>query len=213
MSETNPVSDQKTSSSADDQNPENPNPESVEPKGDTVKYETYKRTVGEVKKFKSKLTAAEEELQKYKEAERKREEEEMEKRGEFDKVKKNLMDELEKERLEKKALLKQQTDNRKLGAFLSTLGGSVDKEYWPLIDIDQIAIDPDSGEIDELSVTRLADSFKSKHSRLIDGVKGPKVYDGSPNREASLSVEEWRKLPLKERKERMGEVYSQATQT
>lgn len=175
----------------------------------TVKYQTYKRAVGEVKRFKSEAQKLKEENEAFKAREKAREEAELEKRGEFDKVKSNLLKELEEERERNKRMAKERADDRKLGAFLATLGGNVSRDYWGLINIDEIAIDPDTGEIDELSVTRSVEKFRTKHGRLIDGVKGPKMYDGSPSPEGKLTLETWRALPLKERKERMGEIYEQ----
>jgi hypothetical protein len=213
MTDKIPVSDQKTPASGD---PEGNTPveDGQKPQDkDTVAYETYRRVVGESKKAKSRAKELETELQAYKDAEKRKEEEDLEKRGEYDKVKASLQEELDKAKAENKALKQEHTDNRKLGAFLSSLDGTVAKEYWPLINIDQIAVDPDTNEIDELSVKRLVDTFKSTHSRLIDGVKGPRMTDSSPDRQSVLTTEEWRKLPLKERKERMGEVYRQSLET
>ena len=198
------VSDDANPASGDKDNDHSDN----QGKGDTVGYQTYKRTVGEVKRFKAENATLREELEAYRAKEKQKEDEELERRGEFDKIKANLTKELEDERAKNKALLQERVDNTKLGAFLSSIEGSIPRDYWGLIDTDRIAVDPDTGVVDEMSVTNYAKEFKTKHARLIDGVKGARMYEGAPQSEKVMDMDAWKKLPLKERKAKLAEVYA-----
>jgi hypothetical protein len=176
-------------------------------KAGTVAYPSFLKAVGEVKRFKSEAEKLREENEAFKLKEKEREDAALAKKGDFEKIKANLLKELEEEKQKAKSLKEERDNDRKLGAFLGSLGGSIAQDYWPLIDIEQIAIDPTTNSVDPLSVTRLVDDFRKRHGRLIDGVKGPKMFDGAPTPQGKIGLDEWRKLPLSERKARMKDAY------
>lgn len=119
-----------------------------------------------------------------------------------------LKEVLNEKELYRKSLL----DAHKLNAFKEKLPGAIaNPAYYSLVDIEEIRMD-ESGNIDQDSLTGLVNSFLENHSRLLDVKQGknpPSNAPGTP--QPSLSIEEWQKLPLMEKKKRMGEVYKNFT--
>jgi hypothetical protein len=74
----------------------------------------------------------------------------------------------------------QTTNARKLESFLGTLDGKVDRKYWGHINLDSIVIDPDSGQVDEMSVTKEIERFKKEFPEVIRKPSGPGVPNQSP---------------------------------
>jgi hypothetical protein len=92
---------------------------------------------------------------------------------------------------------------RKLNAFLKTVGGQVDEKYWLHIDIDKILVDPNTGVVDEMSVTKEVERFKATYPEVLRKPQATSMTVAAPNGVGSLDVisyEEWKKLPLKEMK-------------
>jgi DNA repair exonuclease SbcCD ATPase subunit len=101
------------------------------------------------------------------------------------------------------------TNFRKASAFEMELGGKLRRQdYWKHVDFDSIAINPETGEIDKSSLSTVAQTFTKEYKELIDfGVNG-NIPNGSAtgSGSTSLTLEQWKKLPLKERKKRMKDV-------
>ncbi len=108
-------------------------------------------------------------------------------------------------------LSKKETEDRdraKLAAVLDAVGGRVDRKYWGLIDIDQVAVNPETGEVDKTSATKYANVFKSEHGILIKTVKGDGIVKDAPKGGVgSITHAEWLKLPAKEMAARLKDVW------
>lgn len=130
-------------------------------KPSTVARDAYEKVLTEAKEAKKRLQAFEADAKK-------REEAELEKNQEF----KKLADSYKKEADEWKGkfdgLNTNILESRKISAIQSKLGGKLSSEYWGLLDLEQVAHDPETGKVDEASVARYAKEFEKKHSRLID---------------------------------------------
>lgn len=127
-----------------------------------IKYGTHKKLLNQYKNIKTEA----DELREYK---RQREEEESLKRGEFDKI----IGALKEENNELKSKVtnndRDKTDSKKLDGFLKKLPGKVKRDkYLAYVDLDKIAIDPDTGELDELSLERQVKSFVNECPELIE---------------------------------------------
>jgi len=197
-----PGGDAQNPGGSSDQNQDQKNPADETPndKPKSVSYESYQKVLDEAKKAKAK--AAE-----YERAQKAREEEELKKQGEYQKLLAQREEELAKERKDRQELQDKITDSRKINAFLGAVTGEVPKQYWSLIDLDQIAVDPETGMPDEASVKKAAAEFEKQY---VDVVKKPtkgKLPNEAPRGgSASLTYDAWLKLPLKEQRARMKDV-------
>lgn len=187
----------------------------VEPKpnpNDTVSYESHSKLLNEHKKRKDKLNAANEELEAFRSAKREREESELAARGEHEKIISTHKDRIAELELNETNRHKRDIEAKKFNAFFKGLDGEVDEKYWSLIDVSEIAVDPDSGEIDSLSVANTIEKFKREYTPIIQGQPVPNLPNAAPSGSTgTITVEEWKQLPLPERKARMKEVYNNLT--
>jgi hypothetical protein len=143
------------------------------PKPRTVAYESYQKAIDEAKKAKAK--AAE-----YERAQRAREEEELKKQGEYKKLLEQRESELNEARTARQALESKISDSRKLNAFLGSVTGDVPKQYWSLIDLDTIAVDPETGMPDEASVKKAAADFEKQYSDVVKKPTKGKLPNDAP---------------------------------
>lgn len=156
-----------------------------------VSIESHRKLLAEKKALQAKLQKIESERQA-------KEREELEKQGEF----KKLL-ELERQRAQKletklSAQEEQDRSRRKLAAVLKNVGGTIHQKYYDLIPYDSVVIDPDTGEVDSLSVTKVVESLRSSYPEIIS--KGSaKMPQHAPRGGAkTISHAEWSKLPSKE---------------
>jgi len=180
------------------------------PKSDVVAYETHRKLLGEKKREAEKRQQAEAELEKYRTAEKEREEKKLQDNEEFQK----LLAIREKERDEYKtkyeAAEARTLEARKLDAFLNTLDGKVDRKFWGHIDLEKVIIDPSTGNIDDMSVTKAVEEFKAEYPEIITTPgKGPGLPPESPKPGTGITYEQWLQLPVDEMKARYNEVQQQ----
>lgn len=147
---------------------------------DSVQYDTYKKVLGEKKRMQEQFTKAQEELEQMRAAQKQAEEAKLAENQEYKKLLELRTQELEKTNSELKSMRQSHTNAQKLDAFLSALGGKVDKKYWGLIDIDRVVTDPETGGVDEMSVTKLVEDFRAEHGRLIDTQQSKKLPNEYP---------------------------------
>lgn len=97
---------------------------------------------------------------------------------------------------------------KKAVAFERALGGKIKNEkYWSLVDFDKIAINPNTGSIDNTSLKNNVESFLSDHKELVDFGNAANLPNGGHSGGSKyLTVDQWKALPLKERKKRMKDV-------
>lgn len=175
---------------------------------DYVSHTTYKKTLTQLKNTQEKYKEREALLQQYQIKEQEAEKKRLEEQGEYKKLlemERQQKVQSQKERDEyKKSLL----DAHKLNAFNEKLPSKISNpKYYNFVDTDSIVIDPETGLVDETSVDNAVNTFVKEHHQLLDTKKVPLPSD-SPSNSSSLSYEQWLKLPLKERRARMKEVYN-----
>ena len=96
---------------------------------------------------------------------------------------------------------------RKAAAFEKQVGGKLKKDaYWSHVDFDSIAINPDNGQIDNQSLSKVVDTFTSDFKELIDYGNIGNLPNSTPAGSGALTVEQWKALPLADRKKRMRDV-------
>jgi hypothetical protein len=171
-------------------------PEAITKEQSSVSFEAHRKLLDEKKKTQAKL---DELLGREKE----REEADARKRGDYEAILKARDEELVKERERRVNLETTLTTGQKLNAVIDALGGSVDPRWYRLIDVSAVATNPDTGEVDGLTVAKVAESLKREWPEMIKAggnlPKGaPQGVNGGPGK---ITESEWK--GLKSSKEQM----------
>jgi len=177
-------------------------------KADTVQYESYRRVLADHKKSKARAEELEAKLALIEKKEKELEEKSLKEQGEYKKLleiekKKREIEESKRIQYEKDLL-----DAHKLNAVKEKLPAKVKRnEYYSFIDTDKILIDKETGIIDEASLESVANDFITNHSALLDKPSVKNLpQDAAKGTATKLTLEDWKKLPLKEKKKRMVDV-------
>jgi len=191
----------QTPGGASDKPSDNQNPK---PEGDskpqTVSHDTYSKVLDEAKKAKAKLA-------EFERKEKEREDAKLVETGEY----KKLLDSRDAENKELKEKLGglegKIADGRKMNAFLGAVTGEVPKQYWNLIDLDGIAVDPATGMPDEASVKKAADNFEKLFPEVVKKpTKGRLPSDAPQGGGGKILYKDWLKLPYEEKIKRQVDV-------
>lgn len=166
------------------------------PKKDFVSYETHRKLLDEKKKAQAQLS-------EYQQREAEREKKELEQKGEWQKI-----IELEKKRADEadqklKGLEGQFTEAKKMGAILKALDNGVDEKFFGFLPLDQVILDPETGEVNLNSVAQVADNFRKTYPELLKPKNGPRLPNGSPQTPpgpSTISEADWKKLSATEMK-------------
>lgn len=173
-----------------------------------VSYSTYKKTLSQLKNLQEKYKEQGVTLDSYVQKEQQFEQKRLEEQGEY----KKLLD-LERQKLTQ---YEQERDNyknklitaHKLNAFNEKLPSKIaNPKYYSHVPVEDILIDPETGLVDESSVDSVVSSFIKEHPTLLETRANPMPSD-APGTKSKLTHGEWLKLPLKEKKERMHEVFN-----
>jgi hypothetical protein len=174
---------------------------------DSVKYETYSKVVGEAKRAREKLSETEKELEKLRAADKERQDADLKAKEDYKTLLANREAELAKEKTERIRLENEHKNARKLSAFLDSIEGKIDQKWWIHIDTDQIVLNPDTGEIDQMSVTKAVDKFKADYGEIIQKPNGSRLPNDAPGgKSGKISYQEWINLPSKEMGKRRKDV-------
>ena len=156
-------------------------PDPVDPKpDDTVAYETHRKLLGEKKKLTEKHQAVLEELEALKGQVKSRETKELEEKEEYKKLWEQSKAERDELNNKLSSFQQEQTNSRKLRSFLNTLDGKVAEKWWGHIDLDKILVNPDTGAVDEMSVTKYVEQFQKEYPEIIVKQKDPPMPSPAP---------------------------------
>lgn len=181
---------------------------------DTVRYESYEKLLREKKQRDSELADLRKQIEAENAAKRAAEEERLRKSEDYKKLVtlreqeiENLRKALGEKDGELSGLKGSLQNSVKMRAFLDAVGGNVSQQYWGLIELDEVVIDPETGKVDETSVVKAARDFEKKYPLVLE----KKNAGGLPNDAArggatKLSYEEWLALPAKEQAKRLKDV-------
>lgn len=174
-------------------------------------YESYRRVLSEKKAESAKRRELEQrltEIEAEKEAQR---EADLREQGKF----KDLLTKRDQEFSSLQGELnsyKKTIDNSfKFNAIKKTLGAEIDYKWADVLEVkgiyDQVELD-ENRRPDELSVTNVCDYIRKEFPEMIAAKRSSGNLPNDPPRgsKGKLTLEEWRKLPLKDKKERMNEV-------
>lgn len=173
------------------------------------------RILNESREYKEKYQAFKSKEEEFKTQQTKAEEDRLRQQGEY----KTLLEQREKELAmlresldttssEVESYKRSMTNLRKASAFERELGGKLKKDsYWSHVNFDQIALDPESGEIDRGTLKEVANNFIKEYRELVDFPTNGNLPNGTPNGgKGRLTYEQWKALPLTDRKKRMRDV-------
>lgn len=175
-------------------------------KAETVKREAYERLLGEKKRQGERMSAIEAELETLRKEKATREEEDLKKRNEHETLLKKREEELTALKNENGQFKAFFSEQKKTGAFLRALGAPLDSKWHHMIDLDKIKVGND-GAVDEESVTKYVEEYKKTYPETLGKGTGGGMPDTKPGSGGgALKPEDWAKLPLAERRKRMGDV-------
>ena len=127
---------------------------------DMVRYDTHKKLLGEKKALQARLDA-------FERAQQENEEAALAKQGEFKDLYTQSKDQVKELTAKLQSAQDAQDNFKKLRAALGALDGKVDQKYYGHIGIEGILLDPDTGEVDEMSLNKCVEAFKRDHGVLI----------------------------------------------
>lgn len=138
-------------------------------------------------------------LKEFQEKERLKEEEEAKKRGDYEKLVKDRDEELLKLKGELTTHKSRMESASKLAAVLDAVDSDIERKWFDMIPLDQIILNPETGEIDQMSVTKTVENLKKTWPEMFK-VKGKGLPTDAPsgNGAGTISRSEWLKLPVKE---------------
>lgn len=174
----------------------------------TVSYESHQKLLDQLKKTKEKEKEMAEKLKSFEDRDREANEIKLKETGEYKKILENRDKEIEALKNQAESFKKNLYNGAKLQAVVDKLPGKIkNKDYLSFIDIDKVAIDPETNHIDEKTVDEVVSEFTKFHSSLMElGGKVKLPNDSSKNDSASLSYQEWLALPLAEKNKRIKDV-------
>lgn len=183
--------------------------------GESVPVKKYQQLLSQRKSDQEKLRDIQTKLSAFEEKEREFQERQLEEQGKWQEsielknrkiqeYEQKLKDEQNKAKNAENILI----NSAKLNAVLEKLPAKVkNRAYLDFIDTNSVILDPETGDFDAGSVQEVANAFIKEHSSLLDykNVSG-KLPGDAPAGSTKLTLEQWKKLPLAERKKRMSEV-------
>lgn len=172
------MEDQKISTSSANVEASSPDANSKQEskKEDFVKYESFEKLLGQHKNSKAEAERLQSELASLKAQEQERKERELAEKGEWKKLVelrdnevKTLQQRIAEVENEKNHAHGTLIDAHKLQAVCDKLPGRVkNPKYLQWINLDEVAFNPDTREIDEASVQLAVNAFMEEHKDLVD---------------------------------------------
>jgi len=168
-----------------------PNPPATPP--EPVSYETHRKLLSEKKRL-------QEEYAKLAAKEAEREKKILEDRGEYQKLAELAKAEAEELRSKLTSIEETRREAKKANALLKALDNGILEKYYGFLPLDSILVDPETGEVNQLSVVKAAEEFRRNYPELMVQTGGPKLPNVAPkgNGAGKISREEWLKLPHNE---------------
>lgn len=149
--------------------------------GKPVAFKTYDKTIKSLKSKESQLRELQEQVAQHENKERARSEKILEEQGEYKKLLEVRDTELNDLRAKEETRRKETTMQLKANAFLDKLPGQLaSNEYLAFANLDDIAFNPETNTVDELSLEPVVSDFVKKHERLFVAKGGPKLPVGAP---------------------------------
>lgn len=169
----------------------------------TVAYETYQKVLDEKKRKDAQLL-------KFQEEKKAAEEAALRDKEQWKTLYEQREAELKVAKDEHATLQNRVHNGMKLRSFLNAVQGEIAEQYFQLIDVEQIAVNPDNNMPDPASVAKAVKEFEQKYPLVIQRRNAGGLPSDAPRGGTGpLSYEDWLKLPLAEQRKRLAEVTRQ----
>lgn len=171
-----PLDNSQAAGSAPDPSVGNTDPGSTQKKGDTVSYDSFDKLVGQLKKSKENVDMLTKQVTDFESEKKRIEEGKLAEQGEFKKLLEmreteigTLRESLNLEKDKSNVASKTLVDAQKLQAVYEELPGRIkNSKYMQFIDLEGVAYNPDTGQVDRESAKLSANKFAEDHVSLID---------------------------------------------
>lgn len=175
-------------------------PESVESQAENkVAYETYQKVLAERKRDQERVRELNAKLEEIEINNKRIEEEILKKKEDYKTLLDNKTKEHEQAAYELNQMKEQRKQALKLNAFLEGCGNNqIKKNYWKMIPVGDIIINPETGEVDPLSVKMAVDAYMRDYPETLE-----RHTVGMPSASPAvasngITYDQWLKLPAKE---------------
>lgn len=190
---------------------QNPPPEDSKK---SVDYDTYSRAVDREKRWKQEAKEAQDRLAALENERKRNEQEQLEQEGKWQQLAESRQAQIDELKGEVSLWQEKYTgldgqikDSKKAHAIASKLPGTLRQEYYHMLDLDSVVMNPETGEIDEASAVKAASVFQEKFPELVRPANTPSLPNGEPKigSERMVTPEEYRKAPLAEKRKILNE--------
>lgn len=174
--------------------------ENVQTEADKVAYETYRKSVDAEKKAKARSREQEAELEKYRAADLEREQKELEAKGEYQTIISARDQKIAEQQAKIEEIASRQSESIRKQAFLSQLPATLlHPDYISFADLKSIGVDPETGQVDSVSLQAAKDRFLKSHSSLLKPQGSTPPTTQAPTANVNVETGTKSKLSAKER--------------
>jgi len=169
----------------------------------TVSWESHDKLLGQHKKTKGEIAELTKKLNSFEKAQKDAEENKLAESGEYQKLLElkqveveTLISEAEVAKTEVRKVNQHLIDAQKLQAVYDRLPGKIkNNKYLNFIDLENVVINPDTGDVDEQSASTVANSFMKEYAELVDTSHVGKLPGNAAGGSGNLQ-EEFKNLSL-----------------
>lgn len=146
---------------------------------ETISVSAYKKLLTQRKNDQEKMRSLQESIDSFTQEKSAQEEAKLEADGEFKKINEMLKAELSQTKEDNQLLATAIQNTKKKQAFYSKLDGKLESvAYEAFIDLESIAINPETQDVDSQSVEMVVKNFLSEHGKLVEP-KNAKTIPGN----------------------------------
>jgi len=160
---------------------------SLENEKDKVSYETYQRTLKQLKENQNRMKELEEKQKEYEEKLKVEEEIKLKEQQKWKEIAERKEAEIKKEREKIVFLEKKHTNTIKERAFKDALGVEVKSKYLAFVDFDEISID-EKGEVDKITLENAIRTFKEENPELLPQKETKNSESGAQGKKENKSA-------------------------
>ena len=162
------------------------NPDPIVPEDNSVAYETHKKLLSQRKKDQEVMKEMSDRLDAFDKIEEGKKTKQLEEQGEYKKILAEREDRINSLQDQINQDKQMRSNSQKESAFIQALPSKLlNPAYLSFMDKEGIAIDPDTGSVDQGSLKQVVDLFMKDHSHLLEQPQGknkiPNNSSASPN--------------------------------
>lgn len=168
---------------------------------DVVKYETYRKVLSEKKRRDEEVRTLREKVEEFERSQKEAQEKTLEEQNKWKEIADLRTKELQETQNKLQTLTQSQREAMKLDSFLSSLGTQLPKQYWGLVNLDEIKLNPETNEVDDMSVTSAIEHFRNSYPEILQSRSSATTPAKAPRGTAAATRGEvdFDKLPAHER--------------